>query len=125
MDKNNANDFQQLQKIFLQTDFLLLPTRAECAGVVFSEASAYGIPSITTDTGGVTTYVQNGINGFALPFNAGADAYAQKIEELVSDPKALQNLKQSSRKYYEENLNWDLWGRQFQQIAQSLAKEKR
>ncbi|HMK25153.1 MAG TPA: glycosyltransferase family 4 protein [Chitinophagaceae bacterium] len=125
LDKNNKDDFQQLHKIFLQTDFLLLPTRAECAGVVFSEASAYGIPSITTNTGGVGSYVQDGINGYTLPFHAGADAYAQKTEQLFSDPKALQNLKQSSRKYYEERLNWDLWGRRFQQITESLVKEKK
>lgn len=125
LDKNKKEDFQQLHKIFLQTDFLLLPTRAECAGVVFSEASAYGIPSITTDTGGVATYVKNGINGFALPLQVSAEAYAEKIRQLLADKQAIQNLKLFSRKYYEENLNWDLWGRRFQQIAESLAKEKR
>lgn len=45
-------------------NFLLLPTIAECAGIVFAEASGYGIPSITYDTGGVGTYVIDGINGF-------------------------------------------------------------
>ncbi|HWR32160.1 MAG TPA: glycosyltransferase family 4 protein [Chitinophagaceae bacterium] len=125
LDKNNPGDFDQLHQILLQTDFLLLPTRAECAGVVFSEASAYGIPSITTDTGGVTTYVKNGVNGFALPVQAGADVYAEKIGQLYADKQAMQNLKLSSRKYYEENLNWDSWGLQFWQIAERLVKEKR
>lgn len=125
LDKNNPEDFQQLQKIFFQTDFLLLPTRAECAGVVFSESSAYGIPSITTNTGGVSTYVMDGVNGYALPFEAGAEAYAQKIDQLVSDQRAMQDLKLSSRKYYDEKLNWDLWGQQFQQIVERLLKEKR
>ena len=125
LDKNNPEDFQQLHKIFLETDFLLLPTRSECAGVVFSEASAYGIPSITTDTGGVSTYVKNGINGFTLPLKAATDAYAEKISQLLADKLAMQNLKLSSRKYYKENLNWDLWGKQFQQIAERLVKEKR
>lgn len=124
LDKNNPEDFQQLQKIFKQTDFLLLPTRAECAGVVFSEASAFGIPSITTNTGGVSTYVQDGINGYLLPFHAGADAYAKKIEQLVLNPLAMQNLKLSGRKFYEERLNWNLWGQQFQEIAGSIIKEK-
>lgn len=122
LDKNNPEDFQQLQKIFFQTDFLLLPTRAECAGVVFSESSAYGIPSITTNTGGVSTYVMDGVNGYALPFEAGAEAYAQKIGQLVSDQPAMQNLKLSGRKYYEEKLNWDHWGQQFQQIVERLLK---
>ena len=124
LDKNDPEQFQQLQKIFFQTDFLLLPTRAECAGVVFSESSAYGIPSITTNTGGVSTYVKDGINGFALPFDAGAGSYVQKIEQLVSDQPAMQNLKLSSRKYYDEKLDWDFWGRQFQQITERLLKEK-
>jgi len=125
LDKNKPEDFQQLHNIFLQTDLLFLPTRAECAGVVFSEASAYSIPSVTTNTGGVSTYVQDGLNGFSLPFNAGANEYARKIEQLISDQQAMQNLKLSCRKYYEEKLNWDNWGQQFQQIAERLVKEKR
>jgi glycosyltransferase involved in cell wall biosynthesis len=125
LDKNKKEDFLQLHHIFLQTDLLLLPTRAECAGVVFSEASAYAIPSITTDTGGVTTYVKDGINGFALPMQAGADAYAKRIRQLITNQQDMKNLKSSCRKYYDENLNWDLWGRQFQQIAERLVKEKR
>jgi glycosyltransferase involved in cell wall biosynthesis len=122
LDKNKPEDLGKLQQIFLQTDLLLLPTRAECAGVVFSESSAFGIPSISTDTGGVTTYVKNGINGFTLPLAEGAEAYATKLEHLVADQKAMQDLKLSSRKYYEERLNWELWGRQFQQIAERLVR---
>lgn len=125
LDKNKEDDFRQLHQIFIQTDFLLLPTRAECAGVVFCEASAYGIPSVTSDTGGVKTYVLEKVNGFALPLQADAVAYAQKIEELVLDLQAMQRLKLSARKLYEERLNWDHWGSQFQQIAERLAEEKR
>jgi glycosyltransferase involved in cell wall biosynthesis len=125
LDKKKPEDFDQLHNIFLQSDFLLLPTRAECAGVVFSEASAYAIPSITTDTGGVSTYVKNGINGFALPMQSAADVYAEKIRQLLADKQGMQDLKISSRKCYEEKLNWDLWGKQFQQIAERLVKEKR
>ncbi len=125
LDKNKPDDFSKLNTIFLETDFLLLPTRAECAGVVFSEASAYGIPSVTTDTGGVSTYVKNDMNGFTLSLQAGADDYAVKIGQLLADKDALQNLKLSARKYYEENLNWDQWGRRFQQIAERLVKEKK
>lgn len=120
LDKNNKDDFLQLDEIFRQTDFLLLPTRAECAGVVFSEASAYGIPSITTNTGGVTTYVKDGINGFALPLEAGAAAYAEKIELLLTDSFQYQRLRLSSRELYDEYLNWNSWGNVFQQLAQKL-----
>lgn len=120
LDKNKAEDFQQLEKIFQETDFLFLPTRAECAGVVFSEASAYGIPSITTDTGGVTTYVKEGINGFALPFEAGGEVYAATIAAIITDTGRLLQLKQNARRYYEEQLNWTRWGQLFNQLAGSL-----
>ena len=125
LDKNNPDEFQKLHAIFLQTDLLLLPTLAECAGVVFSEASAYAIPSITTDTGGVTTYVRNGINGFTIPLQAGAEAYADKIIGLISDKETMTRLKLSARKFYEENLDWGRWGLQFQLIAERLLQEKR
>lgn len=125
LDKNKKEDFQQLHTIFLATDFLLLPTRAECAGVVFNEASAYGIPSITTDTGGVNTYVKSEINGFTFPLAANAEVYAEKIDQLLADKQAFQHLKLSARKYYDETLNWDVWGQQFQQIAERIVKEKR
>ncbi|MGH2554013.1 MAG: glycosyltransferase family 4 protein [Chitinophagaceae bacterium] len=120
LDKNKPEELQQLQEILLQTDLLFLPTRAECAGVVFSESSAYGIPSVTTNTGGVSTYVRDGINGFALPPDTTADGYAQKIQQLVSDQSAMQHMKQSSRKLHQEILNWDKWGQEFQRIAAQL-----
>jgi glycosyltransferase involved in cell wall biosynthesis len=120
LDKNEPEQFRQLEKIFLQTDLLLLPTRAECAGVVFSESSAYGIPSITTDTGGVATYVKNGVNGFALPLDAGPIDYAEKIAELIADIPRMDQLKDSSRSYYEQRLNWDHWGAEFNLIVKGL-----
>ncbi|MEI2740719.1 MAG: glycosyltransferase family 4 protein [Chitinophagaceae bacterium] len=124
LDKNKEGDFQQLHAIFLQTDFLLLPTRAECAGVVFSEASAYGIPSITTATGGVTTYVKNGVNGYSLPYSARGDEYATRIQSILADPTGLEKLKKSSRTFYETSLAWDLWGQRFNEIAKNCFQEK-
>jgi len=125
LDKSKEEDFRQLQHIFLQTDFLLLPTRAECAGVVFSEASAFGIPSITTDTGGVTTYVRNGITGFTLPVSAGGDVYAEKITGILNNPSALQELRKNSRNYYETALSWDLWGNRFREIAENCLQQSK
>jgi glycosyltransferase involved in cell wall biosynthesis len=120
LDKNNNEDVRQLEKIFMETDFLLLPTRAECAGVVFSEASAWGIPSITTDTGGVTTYVKDRINGYALPMQAKGNSYADLICKLYDDKAGLKKLKQTSRVYFDQHLSWEHWGEQFRQIAGKL-----
>jgi glycosyltransferase involved in cell wall biosynthesis len=110
LSKHNVNDLQQLHQLLLKTDFLILPTRAEAAGVVFCEASAYGIPSISTDTGGVPTYVQNYRNGLLLPHEAKGEKYAEAILNICSDKSTWQRLRYSSRNYFEEKLNWDVWG---------------
>lgn len=120
INKHNKDEAVQLYNIIRNSNFLLLPTRAECAGVAFCEASAFGIPSITTNTGGVGSYVQDGINGFALPLAAGANDYAQKITAIFSDDAMYHQLCNSSRKKYEEELNWDSWGKAFFNIAEKI-----
>jgi glycosyltransferase involved in cell wall biosynthesis len=120
INKDHKEEAAQLYKIIAKSHFLLLPVRAECAGVVFCEASAFGVPSITSNTGGVSTYVQDGVNGFTLPADAGATEYAAKIQELFSNKEAYTKLSKSSRKYYEEKLNWDNWGKAFSNIAERV-----
>lgn len=120
INRNKKKEAGQLQWIIRNSDFLLVPTRAECAGIVFCEASAYGVPSITTDTGGVTTNVTNGVNGYALPFTATAGDYADKIEQLFLDKERYQALSLSSRKKFEEELNWENWGIKFHNIAAQI-----
>ena len=110
----------QLVSIIKQSHFLLLPTRAECAGVVFCEAAAYGLPSVTTSTGGVPTYVKNNITGITLPPEAGGEAYAEKIITLYANDAVYQQLCSSSRSYYEETLNWNAWGNSFNIIAEAV-----
>lgn len=120
LDKNNSSDLNKLHKILLDTDFLLLPSRAECAGVVFSEASAYGIPSITTDTGGVSSVVENGINGYTLPPDAAPEEYAVLIRNIYSDDESFFRLRKSSRAHYDSHMTWQRWHDRFFQIAKSI-----
>lgn len=42
--------------------FVILPSRAEAAAVVVAEASSYGLPSITSDVGGLPTLVRDEIH---------------------------------------------------------------
>jgi glycosyltransferase involved in cell wall biosynthesis len=120
LNKQYKDDAAQLHTIIRNSNFLLLPVRAECAGVVFCEASAFGVPSITTNTGGVSTYVQDGVNGFALPIEARAAEYADKIEELFNNDEAYRQLCKTGRKFYERNLNWDNWSKAFCNIAEKI-----
>ncbi|WP_270350498.1 glycosyltransferase [Ligilactobacillus salivarius] len=76
---------------------MLLPTRAECAGIVFNEASAFGVPSLSVDTGGVADYVKNNINGYRMPLSANGEDFALKIEEWIKEDK-LSTLSKGAKK---------------------------
>jgi glycosyltransferase involved in cell wall biosynthesis len=97
----------KLCALLASSDFLLLPTRAEAAGLAFCEASAWGLPVVSTDTGGVSTYVRNGINGITLPFEAGGDQYARVIATIIADRQSYEHLSRGARNEYETRLNWD------------------
>jgi glycosyltransferase involved in cell wall biosynthesis len=109
VDKNRREEMEFLSELYLNADFFLLPTRAECAGVVFCEASAYGLPIVSTDTGGVSTIVAEGINGSLLPLTAGASDYAETICRIWKAPEAYQAMRRDSRDRYEALLNWSAW----------------
>ncbi|MBN2087340.1 glycosyltransferase, partial [Candidatus Peregrinibacteria bacterium] len=85
LDKNDSSDYKKYEELMYDAHFLLMPTRAECYGIVYCDASAYGVPSITTDTGGVPTVVKNEINGYTLPYEATGKEYAKVIGELWGD----------------------------------------
>lgn len=109
LNKNNQEDYDRLIKYYQESDIFILPTRAECAGIVFSEASMYGIPIVTYDTGGIQSYVEDGVNGFRLPLDKRGKDFAEKIEYICNDSDTYMTYSKNSRRKYENSLNWDKW----------------
>jgi glycosyltransferase involved in cell wall biosynthesis len=110
LDKNKRRDHEELSRLLREAHFLIVPTRADAFGIVFCEASAYGLPILTTDTGGVSGAVTQGVNGYMLPLAASGTDYAEIISRLYQDEEAYASLVRGSRKMYDEQLNWDVWG---------------
>lgn len=109
LDKNDEAQRKKLNHLLLTSDFLLLPTRSECYGIAFCEASAYGLPVLATDTGGVSGAVKHGENGFMLPIGARGCDFAELIYELYRDDERYYSLRRTSRRAFDERLNWDAW----------------
>ncbi len=110
LDKNKEKDSKKLDQIYKKAHLFFMPTRAECYGIVFCEANAYGLPVIGTDTGGVSSVIENGINGYILPINANCTDYFKLIAALIDDSKRFESLAITSRNKYLKELNWDKWG---------------
>lgn len=123
LNKNVEADLQRFNDILSTVHFLLLPTRADASLIVACEANAYGVPAITTETGGIPDIVQDGVNGYCLPYHADGRLYALLISELFKDQERYEQLVQSSRMRYEERLNWDSWAESFQEAASAALPE--
>lgn len=111
LNKRDPRQLKRLEALYLNSDFLLLPTRSDCAPMVFCEAAAFGLPTVTTDTGGVSEIVKHGETGFTLPHSARGDAYASIIVHAYRNASRYAELSSASRARYDERLNWDAWMR--------------
>ncbi len=120
LNKNNKDDFATFNAILAQTHLLFLPSKAECFGIVFCEASAYGIPSITTNTGGIPNAVYNDINGYCLDVNASTNDYYITIVQLIENPEKYKALSKSSRELYLSKLNWSNWAKEVSEIITKI-----
>jgi glycosyltransferase involved in cell wall biosynthesis len=117
LNRNIQADQDRFSEVLSTVHFLLLPTRADASLSVACEANAFGVPAITTETGGVPEVVQDGVNGYCLPYHADGRMYALLISELFKDQERFEQLVHSSRMRYEERLNWDSWAESFQEAA--------
>ena len=111
ISKNTTEGQQRLSGLIQRSHFLLLPTRADCSPIVYSESNAFGVPCITTDVGGTTGSIREGVNGHALPLSAGEDAYAEVITRYFTSPSDYRKLALSALAEHHDRLNWSATGR--------------
>ncbi|MBN1354199.1 MAG: glycosyltransferase family 4 protein [Candidatus Omnitrophica bacterium] len=124
LDKNNALHAKKLNSLYLDSSFLILPTRSECSAIVYCESAAYCLPVISTQTGGVPSYVENGANGFLLSLEADYRMYADVIESSWRDKNRYYKLCEKSREKYEKELNWNTWGIRVSKLINGAAGVK-
>lgn len=125
LDKTIPAERERMAELYRWADFFLLPTRAECYGIVYGEAAAYGLPSIGTATGGVPSAVREGESGHLLPLAATGVEYAELIASIHTDPARYLALRRSSRLAFEQHFNWDSWGRRAAELIRDLPPRSR
>jgi glycosyltransferase involved in cell wall biosynthesis len=109
LDKNSRKDRLVWECLFNEAHFLILPTRAESMGISFSEAMAFGLPLIATDTGGVSTVVKHEQNGLLFSCDESPETMAERIANLWSDKKRYLTMRSGSRRFFDEHISADVW----------------
>ncbi|MDP3557265.1 MAG: glycosyltransferase family 4 protein [Bacteroidota bacterium] len=109
IDKNDPKGQERLSAIYKQHHFLILPTRFDCTPIVINEASAFGVPCLIANTGGVAGHLKESKNGFLIDYSDFGKGYANKMEYFINHPQEYLKLRKETRKLYDDLLNWNAW----------------
>ncbi|NLJ70120.1 MAG: glycosyltransferase family 4 protein [Clostridiaceae bacterium] len=120
LNKNITEEEKQLKDFYRNSDLFILPTRLDTIGIVFLEASSYGLPILTCDTGGVPEYVINNETGYLLPLSASGADFAKKALELLNDPIKYTQISRRAVELIKTKYNWDVWGERVAEIIKNL-----
>lgn len=123
LKKSVKEDAEKLEELYQKATFFILPTRAECFGVVFAEAGAYGLPVITSNVGGCPSAVKDGYSGFCLDLTNFASAAVEKILLLLNSPELYEQCSMHAFDRFNNELNWGVIGRKVVRALQSVVKE--
>ncbi|MGA2205513.1 MAG: glycosyltransferase family 4 protein [Terracidiphilus sp.] len=109
VDKRTPAGMDRVKDLFVNSHFLILPSRAECYGIVFAEANAFGVPILASNVGGIPTVINEGKNGFMVPIQdqrAEVEEYCELVLRAMSTPDIYRRLGNSALEEYKTRLNW-------------------
>ena len=105
LSKTNNDEFKKLKKIYYNSDFFILLSKAEAFGLVLQEANSYALPLVLNNVGGMR-FVSNKKYSILVDKELSPKKIALKIISLIKDPKKYKRFSYNS---YESSFNksWD------------------
>lgn len=125
LDKASPEGRRRLNEIYLRSHFFILPSRAEASAVVFSEAAAYGLPSLAPDVGGQSSIVINNVNGRLFSLAEDGRVYATYLFDLIKSPARYRALALRSLEEFTSRLSWKVSGGKLATILDEIAGPQR
>jgi glycosyltransferase involved in cell wall biosynthesis len=80
-----APNSAELRRLFAEADVFVLPSRGECLAIALMEATAAGLPVVTTAIGALPEAVLPDVSGLVVPADDAA-ALRAAVAVLVADP---------------------------------------
>lgn len=121
VSKRDAAGQRTLDRLMAEAHFLLLPTIAECAAVVFAEASSFGLPSLAFRVGGIPSVISDGLNGQTFPLGCDPQDYCDYVQDVMGERGRYADLARTSFDEYAKRLNWSAAGKRVADLLRPLA----
>ncbi len=103
--KGLIKEREKIKDLLQQAKIFVLSSLSEGMSNALMEAMCLGIPSISTDVGGVSELIRDGWNGFVVPPND-AKILGRKIWFLIQDQSLQQKFSKNSHQWLKENFSW-------------------
>lgn len=128
--RNDLNDFVKLKgrvidtsKVYVQSTCLIQPSYLESFGLTIIEAMAHSRPVIATKSGGPESIVLDGKTGYLVEKND-MEAIAQKMIEVINNPKKNKELGINAFENYSQKYNGIESTLKFEEIITSLCNNQ-
>jgi glycosyltransferase involved in cell wall biosynthesis len=109
----------QLTRLMLESDVLVLPSIEDGFGLVMAEAMASGCPVISsTNTGGGDLYT-DGIEGFIVPIRD-SEAIRERLLMLADDPELRSRMGEAALQRVSTLGGWSDYGDRWEQLLRQL-----
>ena len=105
--RSDSIESKKLRELFLTSHFLIVPTQAECFGVVFAEAHAFGLPAVSRAVHAVPSIIEDGVTGIVQAESDPASKYVERILAIARDRNAYLRMAYAARARFETKLNWE------------------
>jgi glycosyltransferase involved in cell wall biosynthesis len=122
--KETIEHRRQLAELYRRSHFFIMPSRAEAFGIVFAEASAFGVPCLATRVGGLPSVISDGINGRLFPLGAGSTEYADYIRKYMQSPARYHQLALRTAEDAALRLSWNVSGRKVAEIFDEIVRQR-
>lgn len=117
-----VNSDEKLSQIYSAADVFILPSLEDNLPNTMLEAMSCGTPVIGFNLGGIPDLVTNEVTGFVTPEND-IQAMADKIIELIFNPKLRENMAINCRQMMIENHALDLQAKNYVNLYKELLNE--
>ncbi|MEA3550266.1 glycosyltransferase family 4 protein [Pseudarthrobacter sp. C1] len=111
---------EAMPSVYAEHDVLLELAEANAGGVTLTDAHAFGLPVVATDTGGVRSIVADGVSGILIDRTKNLELQVRTALEELSDSAFYQNMVNGSNERHRSLLNWDTWALETTRLCKDI-----
>jgi glycosyltransferase involved in cell wall biosynthesis len=119
--KSTSEGKNKIYQLIADSHFLILPSIADCAPIVFCEANSLGVPCISRRVGGIPTIIKDDLNGKLFDKDNTPTEYCEYIFNVFTNYNQYKELALSAFNEYESRLNWRVAGQKVRDLLITIA----